>query len=226
MTIAQLLAPLLPRVTALIGGGGKTTLLLALGEELANRGSRVLLTTTTHLAWPPPRRYLQVSGQDETALHTLAQPGQLVIAGDPCGQGRMTGLAPALYSQADWDYILVEADGSRGMPLKVHRENEPCFPPDCGLTIQVAGLSALGQTAAQSVHRYPLAGLKGSEPITPALAAQLLLRGRGRSKGRQLGVLNQWDASPEQGQALQALLLEAGYPCLLCSLGKENAPCW
>lgn len=35
----------LPRVTALIGGGGKTTLLSALGETCARRGERVLLTT-------------------------------------------------------------------------------------------------------------------------------------------------------------------------------------
>ena len=34
-------------VTAVIGGGGKTTLLRTLGEELARSGARVILATTT-----------------------------------------------------------------------------------------------------------------------------------------------------------------------------------
>ena len=47
------LTPRLPRVTALIGGGGKTTLLYALGAHLAARGRAVVLTTTTHLGYDP-----------------------------------------------------------------------------------------------------------------------------------------------------------------------------
>ena len=34
-------------VTAVIGSGGKTTLLRTLGEELARSGARVILATTT-----------------------------------------------------------------------------------------------------------------------------------------------------------------------------------
>ena len=43
----------LPRVVALIGAGGKTTLLHAWGDMLARQGKRVVLTTTTHLGWEP-----------------------------------------------------------------------------------------------------------------------------------------------------------------------------
>ena len=38
-----------PGVTAVIGGGGKTTLLRTLGEELAAGGARVLLCATTKI---------------------------------------------------------------------------------------------------------------------------------------------------------------------------------
>jgi len=38
-----------PGVTAVIGGGGKTTLLRTLGTELAADGARVLLCTTTKI---------------------------------------------------------------------------------------------------------------------------------------------------------------------------------
>ncbi len=46
MTLAQALE-LRRGVTAVIGGGGKTSLLRALGEELAGEGHTVLLCTTT-----------------------------------------------------------------------------------------------------------------------------------------------------------------------------------
>ncbi|MFQ9053062.1 MAG: hypothetical protein ACLR5H_07700 [Oscillospiraceae bacterium] len=41
-----------PGVTALIGGGGKTTLMYHLARELRERGT-VAVTTTTKI-WPPP----------------------------------------------------------------------------------------------------------------------------------------------------------------------------
>lgn len=41
-----------PFVIALVGGGGKTTLMNTIGRELAETGRRVLLTTSTHIALP------------------------------------------------------------------------------------------------------------------------------------------------------------------------------
>lgn len=48
MELAALLG-VRPGVTAVIGGGGKTTLLRTLGGELAAAGARVLLCTTTKI---------------------------------------------------------------------------------------------------------------------------------------------------------------------------------
>lgn len=45
MDIASLLN-IRPGVTAIIGGGGKTTLLYTLGEELSKVGTVILITTT------------------------------------------------------------------------------------------------------------------------------------------------------------------------------------
>ena len=67
----------LPRVTALIGGGGKTTLLSALGETCARRGERVLLTTTTHLGWMPEA----VCPDSVENLNRQLVPGRAVLAG-------------------------------------------------------------------------------------------------------------------------------------------------
>ena len=51
MTLSQLL-DIRPGVTAVIGGGGKTTLLRTLGEELAGRHTVLLCTTTKILPFP------------------------------------------------------------------------------------------------------------------------------------------------------------------------------
>lgn len=37
---------------SLVGGGGKTSVMYQLAMELAERGKRVIVTTSTHLAWP------------------------------------------------------------------------------------------------------------------------------------------------------------------------------
>ena len=40
---------------AFTGGGGKTSLILGLAEIFPDREKRVIVTTTTHMAWEPER---------------------------------------------------------------------------------------------------------------------------------------------------------------------------
>ena len=51
-------------VTALIGGGGKTTLLYTLTEELRKKGT-VLLCTSTHIMRPTQYEVLERAGEAE-----------------------------------------------------------------------------------------------------------------------------------------------------------------
>ena len=51
-------------VTAIIGSGGKTTLMEQLAKELSKKGG-VILTTTTHIR--RPARYPVLEGADESA---------------------------------------------------------------------------------------------------------------------------------------------------------------
>ena len=81
-----------PGITAVIGGGGKTTLLRTLGEELATRG-RVLLCTTTKI-YPFPGLPL---ADDLTALAALEGQSGPICAGTPLpGTGKLT--APKILS--------------------------------------------------------------------------------------------------------------------------------
>ena len=40
---------------AFTGGGGKTSLIFGLAEKFSGQGKRVIVTTTTHMAWEPER---------------------------------------------------------------------------------------------------------------------------------------------------------------------------
>lgn len=42
----------LPRIISIVGAGGKTSTMYDLAEELAKKGARVLITTSTHIAKP------------------------------------------------------------------------------------------------------------------------------------------------------------------------------
>ena len=55
------------------------------------------------------------------------------------------------------DLVLVEADGSRRLPLKYPNETEPVIPKDIDLILAVTGLSALGKDPAKFCHRKELA---------------------------------------------------------------------
>ena len=224
--LLERLYPRLPRVTALIGGGGKTTLLSALGETCARRGERVLLTTTTHLGWTPEA----VCPGSVENLNRQLIPGRAVLAGYPDAEHhKLTGIPTAWYAQLRADRILVEADGSRCLPLKYHRTFEPVVPPDAGLVIELAGLAALGRPAGEVLHGWREAGIDPGRTVDEALCAVLLERGlsAARSEAPKLVLLNQADtpALQAQGEALARLLEERSVEAYVTQLKESHIKC-
>lgn len=162
-----------PGVTAVIGGGGKTTLLRTLGEELSREG-RVLLCTTTKIRPFPGIPTAHTAKELETLGHL-----RLLCAGTPLEGGKLTapGL-PMAELAGGFDYVLVEADGSRGLPMKAHAPHEPVIPAQAQEIILVLGASGFGQPISAAAHRpercAALAGTDVSAPITPLIAAKVL----------------------------------------------------
>ena len=167
-----------PGVTAFIGGGGKTTMMYTLARELVEQGT-VLCITTTRIF--PPAHLPVLERVDRGTLERL----RCVCVGTPAQEttpvprGKLS--APAqpiadLAALADW--VLVEADGSRGLPLKAHLSHEPVIPPETGRTVVLIGASAFGRPAREVVHRLEmfcqLTGASPDAPVTPEIAASLL----------------------------------------------------
>lgn len=167
-----------PGVTAVIGGGGKTTLLRTLGEELAAGGARVLLCATTKIY--PFDGLLNLADPTEEALAEALESRRLVCAGTPVpGTGKLTapGL-PMARLAALADCVLAEADGSAGRPLKAHAAHEPVVPREANQIIQVVGASGFGRPVREAVHRPEifglLTGLEPEDPVTPEAVAEAL----------------------------------------------------
>jgi molybdenum cofactor cytidylyltransferase len=141
---------------AFVGAGGKSTLLLSLGHELAVAGRRVVLTTTTKMGadqipeWAVP-------------VHETAAVAPVIAAGTTpflvgvINPSKIVGVEPAIvdavFDGTNADYVLVEADGARGRRVKAPAPQEPVIPNRTTLVVVVASLHAVGGRISDVAHR-------------------------------------------------------------------------
>lgn len=184
-----------PGITAIIGSGGKSTLLKTLGLELMRAGGRVLLCTTTHMfpvagvPWDGSSRRLDAAPWKPGASHVpgctceacagLAR-GSICQAGvlDP-ETGKLSAPAEPLGKLAQrFNYVLAEADGSKRLPLKAHAAWEPVIPSGTANIVWIVGASGLGKPINEAVHRPELfcerCGCELTDTATPERVAQVL----------------------------------------------------
>lgn len=172
----------IPRgVTAFIGGGGKTTAIARLARELSVLG-RVLVATTTRI-YPPDLPVL--IDPDEDALHEAFLHHAIIAVGSVCG-GKLGPPENLEALCALSDYALIEADGSRGLPLKAPSAHEPVIPENTQLVVAVAGVDGIGHPIS-AVHRPELYAALTAKPlgslVTPEDVANVLLHPDGQRKG-------------------------------------------
>ncbi|MCY4019483.1 MAG: selenium cofactor biosynthesis protein YqeC [Chloroflexi bacterium] len=202
-------------VAAFVGAGGKTSLLVGLGYELAESGWRVLATATREIPteqlslFPHAMRY--DSGAE--AISQALSEFQFVFLYDNATwqKGVVSGpredWARELLDSVDSDVLLVEADRSEGMPFKAPFPDEPWIPRETSLVVAMASLAALGKplddehvyNPAAMVDQY---GFVQNSPVKSPWLAQVL-------RDEELGLKN----VPEQARV--ALFLnrtpERGY---------------
>ena len=141
-TITEALQLRLPEhaVISVVGAGGKTSLIFAWAHELAAAGKNVVITTTTHMYRPERMEEdgirIVVSDDPERPDKVMAPPAEV-----------LDGLRETA------DVVLIEADGSRRMPLKWPAPWEPVVPDYTDFTVCVAGLSAIGKKTSDVVYR-------------------------------------------------------------------------
>jgi probable selenium-dependent hydroxylase accessory protein YqeC len=133
------------RMISFVGGGGKTSTLFALADELAEAGKKVLITTTTAMYNP--------EGVNHPGISILGE--HVTVEGKL--KGISTEMADKIYQRDCYDFILVEADGSKGRPIKAPAEHEPVIPRSTDLLVGVIGMDSFGKAlSSEYVHRPEL----------------------------------------------------------------------
>ena len=141
-------------VIAVVGGGGKTSLIFRLTDELLARGKKVIITTTTHMTGESELPF--VRGGDACGVkETLEREGYVIAAEYEEETGKYAALPDEKLEELKelCDVMLVEADGAKHHPVKVLAEWEPVIPACADLVISVIGLDCLGQPISQSAYR-------------------------------------------------------------------------
>lgn len=164
-------------ITPIVGGGGKTTLMYRMAEELHKRGS-VIICTSTKIMVPEHLPVLTYAGED-AVKEALAEHGMICV-GEVAGERKLRCPARLSFQRlADLaDYVLVEADGAKCLPLKAHEPFEPVIPEGSGKTVYVIGIDGIGKPLNMVCHRperySALCGVSLDEPVTPAMAAKVI----------------------------------------------------
>lgn len=141
-------------VIAVVGGGGKTSLIFRLCQELTEIGKRVVVSTTTHMAFEQ-RRPFAPDGDLKRASEMLERFGYVVAGHKEEETGKISALPEECLMNLKevCDVMLIEADGAKHMPIKVPAEWEPVIPDFASLVISVVGLDCLGKPIRQTAHR-------------------------------------------------------------------------
>lgn len=204
------------RVISIVGSGGKTTLMYALARECANQGEVVMVTTTTHIKRPQEPDFLLADLQN-----VKLTAGKVTVVGEDTTNQKLKMPSADMLTQLckSADRVLIEADGSKMLPIKFPNNTEPVILPCTDLVIAVAGLSALGKPLNEVCHRAGLAqdmlGIKPEQLVTPEILANLLIKGY--KSWNPTVVLNQADDRVTRKVAEQtaALLRLSGFETII-----------
>jgi molybdenum cofactor cytidylyltransferase len=210
-------------LVSIVGAGGKSTILFALGRDLTAAGARVILTTTTRVGADQPSEPICWSAEvaDVEAAFMVGLPVFVAAGRAP---GKIVGPSPEaidrLFAGTAPAYVVVEADGAHRMAIKAPADHEPVIPSASTTVIVVASLAAIGHPISEVAHRPErVAGLIGAQPgdlLTLEGAAAVLLHPHGGLQGipdtaRVVMVLTRAGSAPA-GLAADLVAVLASHP--------------
>jgi molybdenum cofactor cytidylyltransferase len=239
LSLAQALRVNSSACIAFIGAGGKTTAMFQLARQLP---PPVIVTATSHLgAWQLGLSDQHIIADTPDPIEKLehALRGVILVTGEMDGD-RTKPINDNLMNwlQQFCGYhaipLLVEADGSRGKPLKAWAEHEPPIPSFAELVVQVVSLTGLGKPLSdEHVHRPEifsrLSGLNIGEAITTDSVVRVLTHRKGGLKNipanaRKVVLVNQAETHELQSaaQGLVQSLLPTYDSVIISSLEQEK----
>lgn len=143
-------------IISFVGAGGKTTTIENLSKELSSLNKKVLVTTSTAMFNPNmdiydnifigsfPEDY--VPKDSSITFYADTTIGKKVKCLD------LNNIIEIIKKDL-FDYVLIEADGSREKPIKAPNETEPVITNYTTKTIGIIGLDSLDKPIQEICHR-------------------------------------------------------------------------
>ena len=185
-------------MVCMTGAGGKTSAMYQIGMEWQKE--RVLLTTSTKILYPESRDYDYIFAEKDLPIKKIKN-GRNLIYGKRNADGKCTALEDKIIEEIkpNFDLTIIEADGSRGLPLKGYHTDEPCIPEKTNVVVGVATANVIGKKMnARCVCRPELfsdmVDIQIEEPITPAHIAAWIEHPQGmfgNSRAKKILFFNQ-----------------------------------
>ena len=146
------------KVIAVCGAGGKTTFVYNKAKEYASKGYKVAITTTTKM-WLEDvvsnSNYKNVGASNAIPICRGEQCEPVVVGNHD--DKHLLPLSQQEYDKLcnDYDIVLIEADGSRMMPLKIPNiDKEPVIPHNINEIVVVYGLQSVGRKLGVVCQRF------------------------------------------------------------------------
>lgn len=151
-----------PGILAVVGAGGKTTVVSKLGAVATSLRCPVVVTTTTKMGSEQVAPWNPYYGNDlalgEAHVVEQVKRGQMGAWFQAIAGHKVVGLESELLDtlhdrHPDWS-IVVEADGAKTKWLKAPKPHEPVIPTNTVTTIAVVNMRVLGKPLTEDyVHR-------------------------------------------------------------------------
>lgn len=147
-------------VISVVGGGGKTTTIETLAKELSHEGKSVLITTSTAIFIPQRGSYDDFFVEDIPSDFS-PKPGTITYFAETKDKIKLKtndiSLIDRIITKKIFDFILIEADGSKGKPIKAPGPHEPVISQYTTITIGVIGMDSIDTIIdEENVHRSDL----------------------------------------------------------------------
>ncbi len=150
-------------VVAVCGAGGKTTYCISEAVKYAESGKSVIISTTTHM-----QKKLNIDMEYdkfcykglslvpfEEAVRNKSE-GKIFFVGNVVDSDKICGLSEIDYKKIceEFDIVILEADGSRYMPLKIPKDGEPSIPDNVDKIVVLYGAQSIGRKIGVVCHRF------------------------------------------------------------------------
>lgn len=129
-------------IVSIVGSGGKTTTMFKLADELI--GNRVLLTTSTKILKEYGEKFITI---DDISEIKGKLEKNIYLTGKHFTKYKFSGITNSDLNRVKkyFDYIIIEADGSKTLPLKGWRDNEPVILNSSNKTLGIIPMDIYGK---------------------------------------------------------------------------------